>query len=155
MRYKGDMTDRITTVPLDRRTSLYSILGFWAGYFLLNTLRWAVLGSPDLAGAIGRRSVVTLFGIGFTYLLYLLLRRFERSPMSTLVTVAFIAAVPVSLAYAAVNYSAFYVVNPLESTLQELAHSEKHFGPVTQICETAIEWYFFIASWASQAPRAE
>ena len=143
------MTDSLSTAPLDRRTSLYSILGFWAGYFLLNTLRWAVLGSPDLVASIGRRSVVTLFGIGFTCLLYLLLRRFEQKSMRLLVTIAFIAAVPVSILYAAVNYSAFYVVNPMESTLQEMAHyADKHLGPVSQICETAIEWYFFIASWA-------
>jgi two-component system LytT family sensor kinase len=149
MRYKGGMTDTLSTAAPDRRTSLYSILGFWAGYFLLNTLRWAVMVSPDQLGMMSRRCVVTLFGIGFTYLLYLLLRRFERSAMWALVTVAFIAAVPVSFLYATVNYTAFYVVNPLESTLQELArYPDMHVGPVAQITESAIEWYFFIASWA-------
>jgi two-component system, LytTR family, sensor kinase len=153
MRYKTGMTndtsDAESAVRPDRRTALLSILGFWLFYFGLNTLRWAVEGATHQLAMIERRSVVTLFGVGFTYLLYLLLRRFERSSIRTLVTIAFLASVPVSVAYAAVNYAAFNLAAPHDTALEEVSGApEKHYSAVIAISDSAIEWYFFIASWA-------
>ena len=75
MRYKRDMANSTSDAQLDRRSSLLSIAGFWASYFLLNTLRWMIDGSPHLLSGMGRRAVVSLFGIGFTLMLYLVLDR--------------------------------------------------------------------------------
>ncbi len=143
------MTNSTSDAQLDCRSSLLSIVGFWIFYFLLNTLRWAIEWAPDQLGMMGRRTVVSLFGIGFTFILYLVLRRFEHRRMSVLVTVAFLASIPVSIAYAMVNYAAFYVVQPSDRTLQELAqYPEKHLGPGYTIADSATSWYFFIAAWA-------
>ena len=149
MRYKRGMTNSTSDAQLDRRSSLLSIAGFWAFYFLLNTLRRTIEGAPDQLSGMERRAAVTLFGIGFTLILYLVLRRFERSPMRVLVTVAFLASVPVSIAYAAVNYAAFYIVQPSDKMLEEIARNPaEHFGPGAAIADSALSWYFFIASWA-------
>jgi hypothetical protein len=149
MRYKGGMANSTSDAQFDRRSSLLSIAGFWAFYFLLNTLRWTIEGAPHQLSMMGRRAVVSLFGIGFTFILYLVLRRFERSPMRVLVTVAFLASVPVSIAYAAVNYAAFYIVRPSDEMLQEVARNPaEHLGPWAAIADSAFNWYFFIASWA-------
>ena len=143
------MENSASDAQLDRRSSLLSILGFWGFYFTLNTLRWLIERAPDQLSAIERRSAVTLFGIGFTFLLYQVMRRFAHRPMPILVTVGFLASAPVAIAYAAVNYVAFYVVRPSEMVLQEIAKDpEKFSGPWPAILDSAVSWYFFVAAWA-------
>ena len=133
----------------DRRSSLLSIGCFWGFYFLLNTLRWAIEGEPDQLSGISRRAVVSLLGIGLTFILYLVLRRFEHRRMRVLVTVAFLTSAPVAIVYAVLNYIAFYVVQPTDRILQEMAkYSEEHSGPMVAIADSAVSWYFFIAAWA-------
>ena len=133
----------------DRRTLLLSILGFWLFYFAVNTLRWAIDGAPHQFQMIERRTVVSLLGMGLTYLLHLLLYRLARQPMRVLVTVAFLATVPLSLAYATINTAAFDLVFPIEPTHQEMQEIvSKHHSIITPIIESALEWYYFLAAWA-------
>ncbi|MEI9988059.1 MAG: histidine kinase [Aliidongia sp.] len=143
------MRDSTSNTALDRRTALLSILGFWTFYFVLNTLLWVIEGQPHALSAIGRRTAVSLCGIGFTFLLYLVLRRFERASMQRLVAVAFLASVPVAYCYAAVNFTAFYLVRPTEMELEEIQHyQEMHESVFNTITDSAVKWYFFIAAWA-------
>ena len=149
-RYKWQMSNRTTDTQLDPRSSILSIVGFWALYFLLNTLRWAVEGVPDQLSGMGRRAMVCLFGVGFTFLLSLVLHRFERRSMRVLITVAFLASVPVSFAYAMVNYTAFCIVLPSDRVLDEIAKAAAEYsGPWASIANSAATWYFFIAAWAA------
>jgi len=69
--------------------------------------------------------------------------------MRWLVTTAFLVSIPASLAYACVNYTAFFLVYPSASMLQEMAQMQaKHeVSPLAVITESAVSWYFFIASW--------
>jgi hypothetical protein len=135
--------------PVNRRIALCSIVGFWLFYFVLNTVRMAVEESPDQVAMLGRRTVVSLLGIGLTLLLSLLLRRLQSKPTWLLVTVAFTASVPVAVAYAAINYAAFYVVDPLDSVLKEVEqYPASHKSLAVVIGDAAINWYFFIAAWA-------
>ena len=60
--------------PTPRRLAVQSILGFWAFYFALNSVRTAMWDGPDQLDMLGRRTVVALFGIVLTGLLYLVLR---------------------------------------------------------------------------------
>ncbi|HPU16371.1 MAG TPA: histidine kinase, partial [Polymorphobacter sp.] len=131
------------------RVALASILGFWAFYFVINTVRVAAFHEgPGELDMLGRRSVVSLFGIGLTALFYLLLRRVENWPLRRLVATVLVGAVPLSLAYAAINFTAFYIVSPAESTLAEIAkYPEKHLSPFMLIAEAALNWYFFIVAW--------
>ncbi len=153
MRYNTAMTDSTSETEIDRRrdrrTLYLSILGFWSFYFTVNTLRFAIEGASDQLAMVERRIFVTLIGAFVTYLLHLLLRRLEHRSMRVLVTVAFLAAVPVSLVYASVNYAAFNIVAPIEASRDEMEqYTHKHPEPMLAIGESAIAWYFFLSTWA-------
>jgi two-component system LytT family sensor kinase len=135
---------------LPARAAAMSIIGFWVFYFVINTIRMAAVDAEDQLGMLVRRTAVSLIGIALTSLLWLLLRRLEGRSMRTLVTVAFLASLPISFAYAAVNFTAFYVVHPHDSDLREM-HEEKLKGKpaeLYQIIDQALNWYFFILAWA-------
>ena len=134
---------------VDRRVALWSIFGFWAFYFVLNTAHTALSGDPDQFSAMYRRAAVVLVGLVLTFGMYFILRRLEGKSVRFLVTAAFLVSIPASIAYACVNYTAFYLVHPTDSLLQEMAQMRgKHqMTPLAIIAESAVSWYFFIASW--------
>jgi len=139
-----------TTPPhVDRGVALWSIFGFWAFYFVLNTIHMAISRDHDQFSAMYRRAAVVLVSIVLTFGMYFILRRLEGKSMRFLVTVAFLVSIPASLAYACVNYTAFYLAYPTDSLLQEMAQMQvKHqMSPLAIIIESANNWYFFIASW--------
>jgi hypothetical protein len=130
--------------------TMKTIIGFWVFYFVINTFRMAAMGAEGQAQMLLRRTAVSLVGILLTALLWQVLRRFEGKSMRSLVTAAFLTSLPISFGYATVNFTAFYVVRPHESELQEL-HQEKLKGKpaeLYQIIDSALNWYFFIVSWA-------
>jgi sensor histidine kinase YesM len=125
-----------------------SIIGVWVFYLAVNTVRMALAEMPGQLDMLGRRAVVTLFGMGLTALLYLMLRRREAGTTRALVLTVFVAAVPLSVAYAAVNYVAFYVISPNARTLAELAkYPASQHSPLMMISDGALNWYFFIVAW--------
>ncbi len=138
-----------TTPHVDRSVALWSIFGFWAFYFVLNTVRMAIGWHDDQLNMIYRRSAVVLVGIVLTFVMYFILRRLEGKSMRFLVTTAFLVSIPASIAYASVNYAAFYLVAPPDSILQEIAQMQaKHeMKPLAMITESAVSWYFFIVAW--------
>src|ERR1700739_1619648 len=99
----------------DRRVALWSIFAFWAFYFVLNTALMAIEGASDQINMLPRRGGVVVAGIALAFGMYLLLRRFEAKSMRFLVTTAFLISIPVSVAYATVNYAAFYLIAPTDS----------------------------------------
>ncbi|QMW23512.1 sensor histidine kinase [Sandaracinobacteroides saxicola] len=90
-----------------RRLALLSIGGFWLAYFVINTLMMAIYEKPDQLPMAVRRGIVVTVSIGLTSLLWLLLRRFDHLRARRLLPLAFIACVPLALAYSATNYVAF------------------------------------------------
>ncbi len=134
---------------VDRRVALTSILGFWLLYFILNTLRMGLENEPQQWALMKRRVVVVLVSMVATYVLYLTLRRVEGKSTRVLITTAFLASIPVSLAYAAFNFAVFYVIDPLESDRHELAELHgKHVGSAAIIADSMATWYFFFVAWA-------
>jgi two-component system LytT family sensor kinase len=132
----------------DRRVALWSIFAFWAFYFVLNTALMAIAGAHDQLSMLPRRGGVAVAGIALTFVMYLILRRFEARSMRFLVTTAFLISIPASIAYATVNYAAFYLIAPTNSMLQETAQAHtKHESLAAIITESAVSWYFFIAAW--------
>ena len=131
------------------RMAFISILGFWLVYFVLATARALVNDLPAQGEMLVRRLVVTLAAIALTGLLYALLRRFDDVRTGKLLTIAFAASVPLAFAYSTVNYIAFYgfpIAEHLEMEMEKTGG--EGMDPVSLISSTAIEWYFFIASWA-------
>jgi signal transduction histidine kinase len=133
---------------LSPRIAAASIVNFWIFYFVINTIRMAVVDAPDQLHMLLRRLAVSVIGVVITALLCLLLRQFDSRTMRAQVTIAFLASIPAALAYAAANYAAFYVVYPRETELQELQKMPEHLTPVNAILDQGFSWYFFIVAWA-------
>lgn len=131
--------------------ALYSILGFWLFYMLIVTLRAFVVGFEAQGEMAVRRSVVTIIGIVLTWVLYLILRRFDGSALGQRIVIAFTAAIPCSVAIAVGNYYMFNVYDPeglfMASEWQTVT-SEPGYA-LKEIAEFAIGRYFFLAAWAA------
>lgn len=139
-----------SNVPhVDRAVALWSIVGFWALYFVLNTARMAIAAEPNQLGMLPRRGAVVLVGIVLTLIMYAILHRFEGKSMRFLLTTAALVSIPESVAYAAFNFVAFYLVYPSDSELREIAQAKTMHGsgPIPIITESAVSWYFFIVAW--------
>jgi hypothetical protein len=135
---------------LSARATAQSIIGFWVFYFFINTVRMAVIEAHGQIGMLPRRLAVSLIGILLTTVLCLVLRRFEGKSIRTLVSIAFLASLPVSFAYASVNFLFFYVIHPADSELQEM-HKENVSDKLAawhSVADSALNWYFFVLAWA-------
>ncbi len=138
------------------KAALLSIIGIWAFYAIIVSLRAAVLDFPSQAELAQRRIIVAVIGVALTFLLYFILRLFDRKPVAIRITAAFIAAIPCSLAIAAVNYFVFNVYEPIslfeDADLgQKVADIKRELGATAwqEIAEIAVTNYFFTIAWAS------
>lgn len=137
-----------------QQVAILSILGFWLFYVIIITLRAAVGDWPAQEELAVRRVVVTIFGIGLTYILYRLLQLFEDKALSTRIITAFAGAIPIAIAIAAVNFYVFNVYNPEslfdEKNMEEMRkYMEQENFALKVIVEDSISRFFFIISWAS------
>ncbi|MBZ6378456.1 hypothetical protein B5C34_12795 [Pacificimonas flava] len=130
----------------DAQAALMSITLFWAFYFLVTTVRSFVVGFEDPVVMILPRAGVVLFGAVITYLVFLALRPLERMALGWRMMAYFIAAIPASAAYAAWNYTVFYVLPPLDVMLPEHAR-EPTFAKA--VIESSFGWYWFFCAWAA------
>ncbi len=135
--------------------ALYSILGFWFFYALLVSLRAVLLDFGAQGELAARRAVVTVIGIVVTWILYLVVRRFDRHGLPTRIIVAFSLAIPFAIAMAAANYYIFNIYDPAGlffDTEHAKAEYQKYAAEpgfaVKQIADDAISRYFFLAGWA-------
>jgi len=137
------------TPHVDRAVALWSILGFWAFYFVLNTARMAISGAGGQLSMLPRRGAVVLVGITLTLGMYAILHRWEGKSVRVLLTPAALVSIPASAVYALINFTAFYLVYPSDSDLKEIAQARAMHGsgPLAIITESAVSWYFFIAAW--------
>ena len=132
----------------NRKVALWSILGFWAAYYVLNTIRMAVAGEDGQLLMLPKRAMVSVFGIALTLGLYALLRALEGRSVRVLLATAFAAAIPAAVAYGTCNYVVFHVMAPRETMMREMVHmQEKHVTALSEITELAVSWYFFLAAW--------
>ncbi|MET0249874.1 MAG: histidine kinase [Sphingobium sp.] len=146
----------MTTCPEEREgrvapaTAFYSILGFWVFYAVLVSLRALVMGFGSPGEMAVRRMVVTLVGVAVTWVLYLVLRQFDRRRLALRVVMAFSLAAPFALAMAAANYYAFNIYDPASLLVgNEHMNSAGEEGyALKQIVEDAISRYFFLSAWA-------
>jgi two-component system, LytTR family, sensor kinase len=157
MRYGNDMQFvQPRKALVGHQMAILTIIGFWLFYLLITSMRAAVMAFPDQGELISRRMVLTVIGIILTWLLYTFLRLFDRRPLATRVAVAFIAAIPCSIAIAAANYYIFNVYDPISlfadpDVGKRVEEVEAMLGLSAwqEIAEIAITRYFFIIAWAS------
>jgi len=108
------------TVPF--RTVLFSMVVLWATYFIITTIRSLVMDF-GLQFELGwRRLVVTGAGVGFTTVLWLLLRLVDNRPLWIKISAGIVLAMPVALAIGQVNYLVF---KDMEA-VQEQAYAKKY-----------------------------
>lgn len=134
---------------VDHKVAFLSVLGFWLFYFMIVTLRAAVLEFPAQGEMLWRRAVVTAFGVGITIGLYAMLRLVERRPLATRISVAFLGAIPCAFALAMFNYYVFNVYD--QGSLfedQELYDKMMQVEPYAIVLEVAVSRFFFLVSWA-------
>lgn len=141
---------------VDWRTGVYSILGFWAFYTGVVTLRALVMSFPDQGDLAVRRTLVTLVGIVATLLLWMVLRQFDRQRLAVRVIVAAIACIPAAIAFAAANYYFFNIYDAgglpdVEQIAVAGAGAVTLYDSPTavEIAEQAIWRYFFLIAWAA------
>ncbi len=84
-------------------TVLASIVGLWATYFLLATLRWELLGLGFSQDLLWPRALATLAGAGITLALWLVLRLFDAQPLWAKIAAALLLSLPVAVSIAMAN----------------------------------------------------
>jgi two-component system LytT family sensor kinase len=127
------------------KVAVIAIALFWAFYYVTVTLRSWIF-DDDFFDSLDNRFYVILFGMGYSYLVYLFLRRLDHKPLNTRVTAAILAACVASIAHGATNYLAFYVFDPTPTAMVG-RHPDKTF--LASMAESSLRWFFFNACWAA------
>lgn len=143
-------------VLIGHQMALLTIIGFWAFYALVLSIRAAVLDFPSQEVLFQRRMTVAAVGVFLTWLLYCFLRLADRRPLGFRVGLAFAAAVPCAAAIAAANFYVFNLYEPIALFKdQDLGQSirdlkeEMGFDIWQEIADLAVTHYFSLIAWAS------
>jgi hypothetical protein len=165
--YAADAPDDSALSP---RVALLSIVGFWAFYCAIVTLRSAVIGQGVQLDILVRRLALMLFSIGLTYLVYLVLRRIPTSSLKRGMIAAGLLAVPAALTYSAAGWFVFDVVGQTGAATTNASPSagqqakapggmmvqvggthtdDANMAIVKMIGDSAVNSYFFFAGWAA------
>lgn len=143
-------------VLIGHQMALLTIIGFWAFYALVLSMRAAVLDFPAQEVLFQRRMTVAVVGVFLTWLLYCFLRLADRRPLGFRVGLAFAAAVPCAAAIAAANFYVFNLYEPISLFRdQDLGKSirdlkeEMGFDIWQEIADLAVTHYFSLIAWAS------
>jgi len=150
--------ESVRSVNVDRQIGMISIVGFWAFYFTVITVRAAVFGWEGQMGMLAYRVIVTLFAIFLTYLLFLFLERFADRPLRWRIPIAFASALPVAAAIAAFNALIFEVADPMNLFSGEEWEVERQqmqqmleMDPYAQyriFVEQVMSRYFVVIAWS-------
>ena len=89
--------------PVPVKVVFASMVGVWLCYFLLITLRGAIVGLEFQDELLWRRALVCLIGVGVTALLWLCLRVVAQRSLGIKIAVALIASMPGAIMIAQAN----------------------------------------------------
>ncbi|MFN0047403.1 MAG: sensor histidine kinase [Sphingorhabdus sp.] len=136
--------------------ALLTIIGFWAFYALILSLRAALLDFPAQTVLFERRLMVALVGILVTWILYLGLRLADRRSLGFRVSMAFLAAIPAALLLASANFYIFNLYDPVSlfkdpsigKTVEDLK-DRLGLSFWQEIADISVTHYFFLIAWAS------
>lgn len=141
---------------LGYQTTILSIVGFWAFYVVIITLRSALIGFPDQLELGQRRLIVAVIGITVTFVYSIWLAQFEHKSLGTKLAAAATAAVPAALVIAWFNHFMFNVFEPMSvfedpEIERRVIELRRQIGATSwlDILELAIMLYYFILAWAS------
>ena len=113
-----DSSRQVARVPV--KTVLLSVVGLWATYAVLMTLRSELLGM-DNAGLFERRVLSSIIGVVITLGLWVVLRPFDAKPLWAKIAAALVFALPAALLSMQANRIVF---SDLQSQLDEQVMKE-------------------------------
>ena len=102
--------------PVPVKVVFASMVGVWLCYFLLITLRGAIVGLEFQDELLWRRALVCLIGVGVTALLWLCLRVVEQRSLGIKIAVALIASMPGAIMIAQAN---LWVFDSIEEKVEQ------------------------------------
>jgi two-component system, LytTR family, sensor kinase len=136
--------------------ALLTIIGFWAFYALILSLRAALLDFPSQSQLFERRMVVAVAGVAITWILYFALRFADRKSLAFRITTAAVLAAPCALLLASVNVYVFNFYDPISlfkdpDLGKTVADLREQIGLSfwQEIADIAVTHYFFMIAWAS------
>ena len=141
---------------IGHQMALLTIIGFWAFYALILSLRAALLDFPAQAVLFERRLMVGLVGVLVTWILYFGLRVADRRSLSSRVGVAFIGAIPCAIVLASANFYIFNLYDPISlfkdpslgRTVEDLK-VQLGLSFWQEIADISVTHYFFLIAWSS------
>lgn len=136
--------------------ALLTIIGFWAFYALILSLRAALLDFPAQAILFERRLMVALVGVLVTWILYVGLRLADRRSLGFRVSAAFIGAIPCAMVLASANFYIFNLYDPISlfkdpsigRTIEDLKE-QLGLSFWQEIADISVTHYFFLIAWGS------
>jgi len=143
---------RASDARVNPRVAIGSIIVMWLLYFLISTGLAVLTGPTDQWELIWRRGIVIVAGILCTFVLYMLLQRFQPRSFGARLAVAMGAAIPLVVVYASVNLLVFYYWFPSGDThliIDDLRTKYPVSWETMLILDSSIRWYFFFAVWAA------
>jgi signal transduction histidine kinase len=136
--------------------ALLTIIGFWAFYALILSLRAALLEFPAQAILFERRLMVAFVGVLVTWLLYVGLRMADRRALGFRVGLAFLAAIPCAMILASANFYIFNLYEPISlfkdpSLGRSVENLKAQLGLSfwQEIADISVTHYFFLIAWGS------
>ncbi|HST35784.1 MAG TPA: histidine kinase [Allosphingosinicella sp.] len=136
----------------DLGMAIASIVGFWALYMILITIRAVVVQYPNFWAMLERRAFVVLAGVLIAFLLYLVLRLVAKKGLGAKAGLAAILCLPASILFSSVNYYVFYIYAPLDAVKMEQERAMMGWSPLEMaarsILDVSFSWYFLFAAWA-------
>ena len=141
---------------IGHQMALLTIIGFWAFYALILSLRAALLDFPAQTVLFERRLMVGLVGVLVTWILYFGLRIAGRQSLSSRVSVAFIGAIPCAIVLASANFYIFNLYDPISlfkdpSLGRSVEDLKVQLGLSfwQEIADISVTHYFFLIAWSS------
>ena len=141
---------------IGHQMALLTIIGFWAFYALILSLRAALLEFPAQAILFERRLMVALVGVLVTWLLYVGLRMADRRALGFRVGLAFVAAIPCAMILASANFYIFNLYEPISlfkdpSLGRSVENLKAQLGLSfwQEIADISVTHYFFLIAWSS------
>ena len=167
-----------SVTTLAPRTAFVSIACFWAFYFTIWSLRYALLYQGHHSTMLGTRAIVSLGSAGLTVIFYRLMRRVPPGKLGKSIGLALVLAAPAAILYSAFNWYMFSHVQDGEpmswhwsrDTAQTLparprlagapapkpvmvgmmpSRDEDEMTPLQAIADQAGNGYFFFIAWAT------
>ncbi len=141
-------------LSLRPRTAALSIAGFWVFYFLIATIRSAVIGQARPWALLEGRVAVVLVSMAVSAVVYAILGRIPTRSLSHGVLAIALLAVPSAVVYTVANNVAFDAASAPAAQMVQVGvpvrpDSAARMSATKMTVDSAINSYFFFSAWGA------